>query len=81
MMVLILDFMGLNDATDNLKEVLRFIEKVWFKGYYSDKFDLVLLNKYDTYIIFPEMLEEFKQCFPMSCQIQEWLLNKMKLFI
>lgn len=72
-------FMGSNDATDTPKEVLAFIETSWYsKGYYSDKFD-EFLNKYDTYIIFPEMLEEFKQCFPMSCPIQEWVLNKNEI--
>lgn len=72
-------FMGPNDATDTPKEVLAFIEKAWFsKGYYLDKFD-EFLNKYDTYIIFPEILEEFKQCFPMSCPIQEWLLDKNEI--
>lgn len=72
-------FLGGNDADQVAKQVLVFKELDWqSKGYYLDKFD-EFLNKYDTYIIFPEMLTEFKQCFPMSCPIQEWTLNKNEI--
>lgn len=72
-------FLGPLD-TDNIpKEVLVFIELDWqSKGYDIDEFD-VFMNKHDTLIIFPELLNEFKECFPESSPIQKWTLSKYEI--
>ena len=72
-------FLGPHDADNIPKEVLVFKElDRQSKGYYINEFDN-FMDKYNTLIIFPELLNEFKKCFPESSHIQSWSLTKYEI--